>query len=182
MMRAHPEARDVYLTDTVIASVGRTDLEVLKERVAGTDRKRVRLCTHRSTEDRLQEMIIAFEKGSYIRPSRHIGKEESIHVLDGTADFVFLDGEGRVTQVVPLGPYRSGRQFYCRTPEGAYHTLVVRSGAFLVQETTQGPFRRADTAFAAWAPEDSDGPGVRQYLARLTEEIDRILDGAGATR
>ena len=175
MIRAKAISADVYVADEPIVKVGRSAVQFLKERVLESGRKRVRLCAHKDIADRLQEMIIVFGKSSYIRPSRHIGKEESVHIIEGVAEFVFLDGDGRVTDAIPLGAFNSGREFYCRTPESVYHTLIIRSDIFVVQETTQGPFRRSDTTFASWAPEDSDAMAVGRYMTQLTGTVDEFL-------
>jgi cupin fold WbuC family metalloprotein len=181
-MIAHATAPDVYISQDAIVSVGPPSVQFLTERVRASERKRVRLCAHKTVEDRLQEMVIAFSRGSYVRPSRHIGKEESIHIIEGLADFVFLDSSGAITAVIPLGPYGSGRAFYCRTPEGVYHTVLIRSDAFVVQETTQGPFKRSDTEFAPWAPADSQTEAVGPYLERLANEARQFLERTTGAR
>jgi cupin fold WbuC family metalloprotein len=170
---------DVYVAEDRIVQVGQSDVEFLKEQVHRSERKRVRLCAHKDLEDRLQEMVIVFAAGTYIRPSRHINKEESVHIVEGLADFVFFDETGRITEVIPLGDYASARQFYCRTPESMYHTMLVRSDVLVVQETTQGPFRRSDTLFAPWAPEDHDTAAVGKYIMRLAIEVDEFLRRKG---
>lgn len=173
--RAKVMTPDVYVAQQQIVNVRRADVEFLKNRVHGSPRRRVRLCAHEDTEDRLQEMVITFARGSYIRSSYHVNKEESMHIIEGAADFVFFDEGGHTTEVVPLGDYASGRQFYCRTPEGAYHTLLIRSDVLVVQETTQGPFRRSDTIFAPWAPEDQDAAAVGKYMESLAMEADEFI-------
>ena len=172
---------DVYVAHGPIVTVDCLDVEFLKERVQGSSRKRTRLCAHKDTDDRLQEMMIAFARGSYIRPSRHVNKEESIHIIEGAADFVLFDEDGRVREVIPLGDDSSGRQFYCRTPEGTYHTVLIRSDVLVVQETTQGPFRRSDTVFAPWAPEDGDAVSTEEYLRQLAREVDRLAATSAGT-
>lgn len=161
----------VYVAEEPIVCMSRNDAEFLKARVGQNERKRVRLCAHKDTEDRLQEMLIAFDRNSYIRPSKHINKEESMHIVEGIADFIFFDEEGNVTDVIPLGDYFSGRRFYCRTPDSVYHTLLIRSDTFIIQETTQGPFQRSDTVFAPWAPQDQDTAGVGKYMECLAVKV-----------
>ena len=66
-----------------------------------------------------------------------------------------------------MGAYASGRPFYYRIAAPLFHTLLIRSDVLVFHETTSGPFSRADTVFAPWAPEDGDAAAVRRYLADL---------------
>jgi hypothetical protein len=72
-----------------------------------------------------------------------------------------------------MGDYASGRKFYYRSDAQAYHTLIIRSDVLVFHETTQGPFRREDTVFATWAPEDGDLEGRRAFQARLLVRLKR---------
>lgn len=166
----------VYVAEDKIVSCTKEDVQFLKDclRQTALSRKRIRICAHKSTEDALHEMIMVFEKGSYIRPSKHIGKEESIHILEGTGNFVFFDEKGEITQVVPLGDATTGRQRYVRTPVETYHTLLITSEYLVVQETTQGPFSRDDTICAEWGPEDQDVAQVEDYMAQLADRVARF--------
>lgn len=157
---------DVFIADQLFPSVGSQELEFLKSRVDESTRGRVRLCAHKSGDDKLHEMFIAFSERTYIRPSRHLGKDESLHVLEGAGDYVFFDDKGHVDDAISLGPYDSGFQFYCRIPESVNHALILDSEAMMVHETTSGPFDRADTIFAPWSPPEND-PGIPSYLARI---------------
>jgi cupin fold WbuC family metalloprotein len=141
--------------------------EFLKTRLNERGLDRLRICAHRSGDDRLHEMLMTFSGSTYIRPSLHVDKEESLYVLEGRATYLFFDETGRVTSRVGLGPRGSGRPFYCRIPANTYHSLVVESEQILVKETTSGPFSRADTRFAPWAPDAADTAAVTAYLATL---------------
>ena len=39
---------------------------------------RLRICCHQSTDDRLHEMLMVFTRATYIRPSLHTDKDESL--------------------------------------------------------------------------------------------------------
>jgi cupin fold WbuC family metalloprotein len=175
MMRVREISKEVFYADELLANVGHQDIEFLKARVGDTERKRIRLCAHKDVEDDLHEMFIVLSKETYIRPAKHLGKAESLHVVEGRADAVFFDEAGNVTDVIPLGNYSSGRRFYYRIAEPVYHTLLIRSDPFIFHETTRGPFRRSDTVFAPWAPEESDVVAVGEYMERLARKVANIL-------
>lgn len=119
-------------------------------------------------------MLIVASSESYIRPSKHLGKDESTHIVEGAADLVFFDENGAVTQVVPLGDLSSGRRFYCRIPAALYHALLIRSPLLVFHEATHGPFQKSDTVFPSWAPAEEDSAAVQEYMASLGREVERF--------
>ena len=159
-------AADVYGPNQQIVSLGSGDIDQLGVGVRERERKRVRLCAHRDLGDRLHEMFVVYVNDTYVRPNKH-PKGESLHIIKGEADFVFFDDDGNMTDVVPLGAYGSQRKFYCRIPEGVYHTWVIRSDEIAVHESIPGPFRNDQTTFAPWAPEEGD-PEAESFMERLS--------------
>jgi cupin fold WbuC family metalloprotein len=172
-VRARTLSEEVLVAEGPIVEVGADDIAELKRASRSTARRRIRICTHRSVDDPLHEMLIVHAAGAYVRPHKHEGKSESMHVLEGEADVVFFDDEGGVRQVVPLGPYGSGRRFYYRVDEPVFHTLLIYSEFLVIHEVTTGPFRREETVFAHWAPEESDGSGCAAFLAELSRRGSR---------
>ena len=166
MLKMQSAGTDVYITDEAFPNVGRGELDFLTSKIHESSRGRVRLCTHKANEDKLHEMFIGFTDATYIRPSKHLGKDESLHVLGGSGDYVFFDEAGAVVDVVSLGEYDSGYQFYCRIPESVNHALVLNSTSMMIHETTSGPFRREDTVFTDWSPEE-ETPEVAAYVAGI---------------
>lgn len=160
-------AEEVYVIDAPVSHFGAAGIQFLKDHVYKTQRKRVRVCMHKSIQDYLHEMFVCYVKETYVRPNKHIKKDESLHIIHGAADFIFFDEVGNVTDVVPLGDYRSGRNFYCRIPESVYHTFVIKSDIIVIHESTPGPFRREDTLFAPWAPEESASEQAKLYMENL---------------
>lgn len=166
-------AEEVYTVDAPIAHFGPKEIQFLKDNVYKTQRKRVRVCMHKDIQEKLHEMHVCYVKETYVRPNKHVKKDESLHIIHGAADFIFFDDQGNVTDVVPLGDYASGRNFYCRIPESVYHTLIIRSDIIVIHESTPGPFRREDTIFASWAPEEATAAAI-EYMNDLAERIEPI--------
>lgn len=169
MLQTKSLSPEACVADESIVHIGRSDIDFLKQKVHASARRRTRLCAHKDTADRLHEMFVVYLKDTYIRPNKHIKKDESLHILEGSADFVFFDEKGCVIEVVPLGDYASGRQFYCRIPESIYHSFVMRSDSIVIHESTPGPFDRADTVFAPWAPEEGDA-AIGDFMKRVEAE------------
>lgn len=171
-MRIRKISNEVFYAGEPIVKAGRQDIEFLKVRVGDTEHKRIRLCTHTDVENSLHEMFIVLSKETYIRPAKHLGKAESLHVIEGHADAVFFDEAGNITHVIQLGDYSSGCQFYYRMDKPVYHTLLIRSDPFIFHETTQGPFRRSDTVFAPWAPEENNLEATMQFMEQLARSVE----------
>ena len=74
-------------------------------------RSRIRLCAHPDVNDTLHEMLIVHEKGTYVRPHKHLNKTESVHIIEGSVDVVIFDDDGNITDVIQMGDYKSGRNF-----------------------------------------------------------------------
>jgi len=182
-MQAQRINDEVYVADGPIVKVARQDVESLKVLAAASKRRRVRLCAHQNEKDRLHEMLIALARGTYVRPHRHRNKSESFHVVEGALSVVVFDEEGQVRETIALGDYASGRQFYYRMAEPAYHTVLVESPGAVIHETTGGPFDPKAVEFAPWSPADKDEDACQQYLEQLAraQGID-IQDGPGPLR
>ena len=162
---------EVLVANGALTQVGRADIELLKKKAAENPRRRSRICAHRGNEDRIHEMLIVLAADCYIRPHKHFGKSESLHLIEGSASAVFFDDAGAVTEVVPLGDYPSRHPFYYRLEVPRFHTLLIHSAFLVFHETTNGPFNRADTAFASWSPEETDLAGRQLFMKHLAEAV-----------
>ena len=169
LLKMKRTGQEVFVADEPIVSVGKKEMDFLKKTVHETDRKRVRLCAHQDVENTLHEMFVVYMDMTYVKPNKHINKDESLHILEGEADFIFFDEQGRITAIVPLGDYHSGRQFYIRVPQFVYHTIIMRSKTLVIHEATPGPFRREDTVWAPWAPAETDTAVVGQFMSQLRQ-------------
>jgi cupin fold WbuC family metalloprotein len=171
VMRAKAESAEVRYAADAVVLVDAADVARLKQEAAENARKRIRLCAHHGVDDRLHEMLIVHTNDTYVRPHKHLGKSESFHVIEGEVDVVLFDDEGGVTDFIPMGAFASGRPFFYRIAEPRFHTLLIRSDVLVFHETTGGPFRRDDTVFAPWAPEDGDAAAVTRFLADLDSRV-----------
>ena len=118
---------EVFFTKKTITKIEDVDIKFLKANVKNTEKKRIRLCTHLSEEDKLQEMFILLSKETYIRPHKHLNKSESLHVQEGSADVVFFDDESNIIKIISLSDASSKGCFYYRIDEPIYHTFIIKS-------------------------------------------------------
>jgi cupin fold WbuC family metalloprotein len=166
-MRTRIFNQEVLFSDEAMVKLGRRDLKSLKTHALKNKRRRMRLCMHRNINDRLHEMFIVHTRYAYVRPHKHLTKCESLYVIKGSADAVMFDEQGRITDLIRLGEYNSGKQFYYRISGPLYHMLIIRSRFFIFHEVTTGPFKRSDSIFASWAPQENDLAGRKKFMEGL---------------
>ena len=164
MIKTFGESAEVLYPDEDIVVVSSTDLQELKRLAFLNARQRVRLCVHRSPNDRLHEMFIVHGHGAYVRPHRHLNRHEGMQVIEGTADMVVFSESGELREVRRLD---SANCFYQRLNAPLYHMLLIRSEWLVFYEATSGPFDRSDTEFPSWALEDSKTDAVSEFLDKL---------------
>lgn len=175
-MRARKISPEVFYADEAVVRVDHRDIAILIASANPMPRRRTRLCTHRSAEDRLHEMLIVHHHDAYVRPHRHVGRAESMHVIQGETDLVLFDEIGQVTEVIAPGDFASGRPFYYRMSDPIFHALTIRTEWLVFHEVTSGPLRREETSFASWAPPDEDTAAVARYLASVEAQLNLLRE------
>jgi cupin fold WbuC family metalloprotein len=176
----YQESPEVYYSDARVVLAGEEDVTFVRAAAAANPRGRARLCTHRGTDDALHEMLIVHRRDVYVRPHAHVGKSESFLVLEGEAVVVLFDESGGIERAVEMTPFGARRCFYYRMPDGVFHTLLICSEWLVFHEATTGPFDRAATAFARWAPDGSDAGAARAYVDSLWRAVGKIPIGASS--
>jgi cupin fold WbuC family metalloprotein len=164
-------APEVLAASGLFVSIHPQDIEDLKQRASASPLQRARILAHRDTADSLHEMLIVQTRNVYVRPHKHFGKPESLHVIEGAAKVVFFNDTGDIEEVLDVGPASAGTPFFLRNGSPRYHTQIILTPYFVFHEVTLGPFRPEDTGHAPWAPEEKDISEVRSYLARLRRDL-----------
>ncbi len=166
MMAMRAANKDVFVAAGDVVQVNAIDLAKVIQQALESPRKRARLCIHPAPTEPVHEMLICLAEGTYVRPHRHTGKSESFHIIEGDLRVVLFHDDGRVKDIIPMGPYHTAKTFYYRLMEPVFHTVIVTSPFVLFHETTNGPFDPADTEFAAWAPEEKS-PKADDFMTKL---------------
>ncbi|MBI2664016.1 cupin fold metalloprotein, WbuC family [Candidatus Woesearchaeota archaeon] len=162
---------EVYYAQDRIAD--KKDIELIKAKAQRSTQKKSRLCMHSTEGDKLQEMLIVHGKGTYVRPHKHVNKAESFHVVEGTARVIVFDDNGKITKAFEIGDYESGKPFYCRMNDKHYHTLIITSDWLVFHESTTGPFNRADTITAPFAPKNDDE--IAEFMKKTNADAEKFL-------
>ena len=166
---------EVFISEDPIVRFGDEEIVFLKRQAQASPRKRARICAHKSDDEPLHEMVIAISAASYIHPHRHLDKSESFHIVEGAVDVAIFDETGVIVDVIELGAPGSGRCFYYRLSESAFHTLLIRSDFLVVHEVTNGPFARGRTVLAPFAPQEDQAEKAREYMTGVSAQVARHL-------
>ena len=167
MISLHEESPEVFYAEGDLISVGPDEIAKLKQMAAQTLRRRCRICFHSDSADRLHEMLIVHEKNAWVPPHMHIGKSESIQVVEGSALLVCFSGDGEIENSVRIG---DGGHVFCRLSEKKFHTLLIDSEWLVFKETILGPFDPLSTKLAPWAPKVS-GKEADYFIEELRSQI-----------
>jgi len=169
------ENKEVYYVTDKNIKLGKKYIQFFKEKASSNKRQKSRLCTHKDINDELHEMFIVHKRNMYVRPHKHLHKSESLHVIEGSAYMIVFDDLGKVIEVTHISDYSSGHKFYYRMNKPFYHTLLITSDFFVFHETTKGPFKRTDTVFAPWSPEENDKVAIKRFIKKLVQSVEGYL-------
>ena len=174
-MKYREESPEVFYISPHSPVFGPKEREFLIEKAQENPRKRSRLCFHQQVDSKFHEMIILHYQDAYVRPHYHLGKSESIHIIEGKLDLILFSLEGRIRKVFSLSK-KSPDFTYCRVQQEEIHMLVIRSEFAIFHESTQGPFNPDHTKFPDWAPLESSTTEVQHFLNDLDQEISAELN------
>ncbi len=151
-----------------VASVDLDTVKQVQEASANNALKRSRVCMHPANESLVHEMVIAFTKGTYIRPHKHINKVESYLILTGEIELVYFNELGEVIKRYPLTAYGKGGAFYLHAENNLWHTVLIKSDFALMLEITNGPLDATQTLFADWAPKSDNKKSAFLFLDKIS--------------
>ena len=175
MILTHKESDEVLYPDEDVIALSTSDLYELKQMAKLNTSQKIRLCAHQHPQQSLHEMFIVHAKGFYVRPHKHLGKVESMSVLEGEVDVVLFQDDGSIYQIVEMGPPGSGKKFYNRLGQPIYHTLLIRTDFLIFHEITEGPFLRKKTIFPDWAPLEGK-PDTNGFVTDLIRSVEKLKE------
>ncbi len=166
-------SEEIFYADQPTILINPEKIKILKNNALKSNRQRCRLCAHQEMSDLRHDMFIVNNRDTYVRPHKNFNKSsKSFHVIEGAMDVILFDEEGQVTNIFPMGNYQSGLNFFYRTSVRLYHTLLIQSDEIVFLESTNGPFKKTDTVYAPWAPEESNLQKAKEFMAFLYQKSD----------
>ncbi len=171
MISFYKETDEVLYTKEELFTLKNNDILELKKMVLNNKSKKIRICSHKNIKDKLHEMFIVQTKDCYIRPHKHLDKVESMSILEGAADVLLFDDNGKIKKIIKMGENRTKKTFYYRLDRPVYHMLLIKSDFLVYHEVTQGPFDSKMTVFPDWAPPEDDSKGLKVFLKNIESNI-----------
>lgn len=158
-MRIHeltPETS--YVLDPIAPGMTPRSASSLLEKYKLSARKRHGYCFHQNPDVDLHDIIICYDSTSYIPPNKHIGKAESLLVIEGEIDFFLFNDNGQAYDYRRLSACNTSYPFYLRVPPNTWHGLrAVGTKPCIIKETIAGPCDAATLQWASFAPSEADG-------------------------
>lgn len=168
MKRISEEA--IQCTDRLVY-LSKKEIDYIKSEMPKTKRKRLRILVHPDVNHAMHEMFVVYSNDTFVQVNKHLGKDESLHILEGEATFVFFDDNGKIINVTELSSRENNKNFFIRVPRNIFHTIIMRSPEIVIHETTPGPFDRNDTIWAPWCPSDQDKKESTKFQKELEKNI-----------
>lgn len=126
--------------------------EALKSLVKDAPGATVRINLHPGPEAPVHDMIIAQSAGGRPYVHKHLGREETYHMIEGRMRLDFFDASGKPSSSHLLGGPGTGLPLIVRVPKGVWHASVAETPCVVFHESRPGPFDGADTVFPDWKP------------------------------
>tara|TARA_Y100000589_G_scaffold293159_1_gene297796 strand:- start:270 stop:1295 length:1026 start_codon:yes stop_codon:yes gene_type:complete len=161
-------AETSYLKDTFSVGFGFEEKSNLNIAYQESTRRRHRYCFHQDPSVQLHDIIIQYDSSTYIPPNKHIGKPETVCILQGTIDFYLFNDCGSVIYRTRLSAELDDHPFILRIPPNTWHGLhVVSDIPCIMKETITGPYKREALEWGEFAPSEEenskDSSGFKFY-------------------
>jgi cupin fold WbuC family metalloprotein len=151
-------AETSYIIDPVAPGMPCKFAGSLLDKYKLSSRNRHRFCFHQNPNVALHDIIICYDSTSYIPPNKHVGKVESLLIIQGTLDFFLFNECGQVYDYRRLSVSSSEHPFYVRVPPNTWHGLrAIGSKPCIIKETISGPYDSSSLQWASFAPSEANG-------------------------
>jgi cupin fold WbuC family metalloprotein len=145
----------------------------LRAKFHQSPRQRYRLCFHKNEQETLHEMIVIYDAATYVRPGKHLGRAESLLLLEGVIDFYFFDDDGNPIRKIVLDANGKKGVKYLRVPPNTWHGMYMHKGSpCVIKETISGPYDRQTLLWAEWSPENLSENEVEEYYSAFEVRLD----------
>ncbi|MDV5228368.1 WbuC family cupin fold metalloprotein [Providencia manganoxydans] len=115
-------------------------IEELYFEAKNNPRRRTHFLLHKSHQEKVQRLLIAFIKGSFVEPHLHelSHQWEMLFVLEGTLELRLHNFKGEILQKNVIGENSTIKAIVIQPNE--IHSLICLSEKALILEVKEGPF------------------------------------------
>ncbi len=166
------EHEEAEFNDKDFKSIGSEDIDYLKQKASKSKRGRYRLCLHKNTDHKTQEMFICLKRKSYFQPHKHpVDYSESYYMIEGMIDVYLMDNDGLIFEKIRLNDNKNfkSKNFYYRLSSSIYHFVVPRSEWAIYHEVSSGPFIKSkNVLYGNFAPsENTSFESIKTYVNNI---------------
>src|SRR4030067_2145029 len=128
MLKKYPSAKSTtfYFNESII-TIDTGLIRRLKDSSRKDKLGRARVCLHSGPDAAVQEMIIAMDRKTYVRPHRHHTKTESTHIIEGELLIILFDDTGKPVRRISLRAGKKGQPVASRIPQMTWHTQIPQT-------------------------------------------------------
>lgn len=162
----------VFRTRNDVAFISHDQIEWLKGQALLTEKKRARICLHKTDDDPIHEMIIAVHNTSFISPHLHPHKEESLHLIQGDCDVLLFSDKGIIESVTRLNAEnfpKSGMNYFYRIAKNIIHGLKLHSEWIVFHEVAAGPLKPDGNVIPDFVPKFDDDMDAVAWVNQLSK-------------
>jgi cupin fold WbuC family metalloprotein len=141
-----PDAKtEAYYSKATAPFIDKSVVETLKARLTETNGLTVRICLHEDTSADYHQMVIVHRKGGNFPRHKHLGKDESYHMIEGILRIELYADDGKPSEVIRVGGPETGLPFLVRIRKGVWHATVPETDFAVFHEGRPGPFKAGDS-------------------------------------
>ena len=164
----------VYYFNKINPYVDRKIIDFIIQDSEKNQFKRSRICTHQNSKSKLHEMFISIQRDSYIRPHKHLKKDESYFLLKGNLDIIIFNHNGEIKEIICLTDRGKNKKIYYKLLKNTMHTIVIKSKYVVIQEVALGPFNKNNDVFANFSPNEIEKGKIILYKKMLNKKIKKF--------
>lgn len=168
---------NVYYAHDTISDAGDSEIRELCVVAEAHPRKRSRICFHENSQSTIQEMLVVFAKGIYLRPlKQNLERTITYVVVRGVAELIEFEDNGQIKNVRKVGAAQSGYPCFFKVKAASIRTFDVLSDFFIFVEVNEGPFTDAMTEYPEWSKPEQGEENINYLKSQaLTRKLN--LDG-----
>jgi cupin fold WbuC family metalloprotein len=154
----------IFLKKDTKALVDKHLLIELKK-IAFETKKNIRINLHNQPNSQFHNMIIFQWKNTYIRPHKHIKKEETCHMIQGS-QILYTFKNNRMLKEKNKVDFKTNIIF--RIDKNIYYSAKILSKFVIFHESKLGPFLgKRDSIFPKWAPKHDEILKINKFFKNL---------------
>ena len=147
-------------------TISKKNLNFIKKKALVSKRKRARICVHKNENEPIHEMFIYHPKNTYVRPHKNLLYDESFLLIEGRADLIIFNENGKIKNVVKIDK----NNFYYKLKKNIYHMQIFYKNSIFF-EVTKGPFKKKNNIFARWSPDEKIKSSITSFQNKISKEL-----------